>query len=160
MQKRWWAIFKRFPGKPPLVGAELGVANGNMSQYLLAYGGGIHMTFVDVRCTPAFKEVVKRFKEDSFDVYEMPTTEAATMVPNDHFDFVFIDADHSYEAVRRDIQDWLPKVKVGGWLCGHDFNKLYTADDRTTKYAVKRAVEELLPGYETDVNDTWFYRRP
>jgi hypothetical protein len=35
---------------------------------------------------------------------------------------VFIDADHSYESVRDDIAAWLPKVRPGGVLAGHDFN--------------------------------------
>jgi predicted O-methyltransferase YrrM len=35
-------------------------------------------------------------------------------------DFVFIDADHSYEAVLRDIDAWWPKVRPGGMLAGHD----------------------------------------
>lgn len=36
-------------------------------------------------------------------------------------DFVFIDADHSYEGVKKDILAWLPKVKKGGVLSGHDY---------------------------------------
>ena len=35
---------------------------------------------------------------------------------------VFIDADHSYENTKQDIQDWFPKVRVGGILCGHDID--------------------------------------
>jgi len=42
--------------------------------------------------------------------------------PNGWFDIVFIDADHSYEGVKSDIHLWLPKVKSGGILAGHDFN--------------------------------------
>jgi hypothetical protein len=37
------------------------------------------------------------------------------------FDFVFLDADHSYEGVRDDIEAWAPLVKAGGLLCGHDY---------------------------------------
>jgi len=33
----------------------------------------------------------------------------------------FIDADHSYPSVRGDIDAWLPKVKPGGIIAGHDF---------------------------------------
>jgi hypothetical protein len=160
MTKRWWAIFRRFPERPHLVGAELGVCHGNMSKYLLGYKPSIHMTFVDIHRRESFLATVKPFREETYDFYEMPTTEAATLVPDNHFDFVFIDADHAYASVRQDIIDWLPKVKPGGWLCGHDYNKLFTADDRDTKYAVKKAVTELLPDHEEDVNDTWFHRKP
>jgi predicted O-methyltransferase YrrM len=36
------------------------------------------------------------------------------------FDLIFIDADHSYEAVKRDWQDWTPKLKIGGRIALHD----------------------------------------
>lgn len=35
-------------------------------------------------------------------------------------DFIFIDADHSYEAIKRDWEDWFPKVKTGGLIALHD----------------------------------------
>ncbi|MDD5649605.1 MAG: class I SAM-dependent methyltransferase [Candidatus Nanoarchaeia archaeon] len=37
-------------------------------------------------------------------------------------DFVFIDADHSLDAVRRDLNCWWPKICVGGTMAGHDFS--------------------------------------
>jgi predicted O-methyltransferase YrrM len=38
-------------------------------------------------------------------------------------DICFIDADHEYKAVMSDINNYLPKVKVGGILCGHDYGR-------------------------------------
>jgi predicted O-methyltransferase YrrM len=36
-------------------------------------------------------------------------------------DVVFIDMEHTYHAVKQDIQCWLPKVKAGGYIAGHDY---------------------------------------
>ena len=53
--------------------------------------------------------------------HECDSGEASTRYENASLDFVFIDADHSYEAVKRDIAAWLPKVKSGGVIAGHDY---------------------------------------
>jgi hypothetical protein len=50
-------------------------------------------------------------------------------------DFVFIDADHIYERVRDDINAWLPKIKPGGIIAGHDYNP---------PHEVERAVNEIF----------------
>ena len=39
------------------------------------------------------------------------------------FNFCFIDADHTYEAVKRDFQNWSQLVKPGGWVSFHDTNQ-------------------------------------
>ena len=36
------------------------------------------------------------------------------------FDLIFIDADHRYEAVKRDWKDWSAKVRIGGRIALHD----------------------------------------
>ena len=41
--------------------------------------------------------------------------------PDEYFDIVYIDASHEYECVKEDIISWLPKVKIGGILCGDDY---------------------------------------
>lgn len=53
-------------------------------------------------------------------------------------DYVFIDADHRYESVKRDIEAWLPRTRKV--LAGHDYCPSHPG--------VMRAVDELLPGRE------------
>lgn len=48
----------------------------------------------------------------------------AEQVKDASVDFVFIDADHHYESVLADIYAWTPKVRLGGWLGGHDLNEM------------------------------------
>lgn len=53
-------------------------------------------------------------------VHRMRSIEAARNFLDGTFDLVFIDGEHTYEAVKADIEAWLPKVKDGGLICGHD----------------------------------------
>ena len=70
--------------------------------------------------------------------------EAADQFEDESLDFVFIDASHEYEDVKKDIQIWLPKIKKGGILAGHDY---YIGYDYFP--GVKAAVNECLSNFET-----------
>jgi hypothetical protein len=52
-------------------------------------------------------------------------------------DMVFIDADHAYDAVKRDILAWRPVLAPGGILSGHDYHRGWQG--------VIQAVSELVP---------------
>tara|TARA_R110000868_G_scaffold9602_19_gene47375 strand:+ start:178 stop:1404 length:1227 start_codon:yes stop_codon:yes gene_type:complete len=49
--------------------------------------------------------------------------EAVDQFENDSLDFVYIDGDHTYEGVNKDITMYLPKIKVGGFIAGHDLGR-------------------------------------
>lgn len=51
---------------------------------------------------------------------QMPSVEAAGRFQDGTVDFVFVDGDHSYEGCLADIKAWLPKLKPGGVMAGHD----------------------------------------
>lgn len=63
------------------------------------------------------------------------SAKAAARFADGSVDLLFLDADHAYEAVRRDLLAWLPKIRPGGILCGHDY---------TWKEGVRRALHELF----------------
>ena len=52
---------------------------------------------------------------------QMFGSEATSFFEDGSLDLVYIDADHTYEAVVADINDWKVKVKPGGYIAGHDF---------------------------------------
>src|SRR5579875_3089156 len=59
--------------------------------------------------------------EDVICPLKMPSERAASLFEDGTLDFVFLDADHTYEAVRRDLEAWFPKIKRRGILGGHDY---------------------------------------
>jgi MMP 1-O-methyltransferase len=44
----------------------------------------------------------------------------AVSFPERPIGLLWIDGDHSYEAVRQDFDDWFPRLATGGWLALHD----------------------------------------
>ncbi len=74
---------------------------------------------------------------DRIKVHELKSEEAHRNIEDHFFDCVFIDADPSYEMCLLDIQNWYPKVKKGGLICGHDF-------DHPRFPGVRKAVEEFF----------------
>jgi hypothetical protein len=57
---------------------------------------------------------------DKYKVLKMDSVEAASHFEDGFFDVVFIDGDHVYTGISRDLDAWTSKVKAGGILCGHD----------------------------------------
>jgi hypothetical protein len=83
--------------------------------------------------------------------------EASKDFEDNSLDFVFIDASHQYEDVKNDIIHWLPKIKSGGILAGHD----YPSDGGGCFAGVYKAVNELLTGFNVNsVTNTYVYTKP
>ena len=59
--------------------------------------------------------------EDRAFMLRMKSIYAVDLFEDESLDFVYIDANHSYEGVKEDIRIWYPKVKKGGLLLGHDY---------------------------------------
>jgi hypothetical protein len=82
---------------------------------------------------------------------------ACNKFEDNSFDMVFIDADHSYQGVKQDIELWFNKVKKNGYLGGHDYNL------PGYSFGVKQAVDEFVLKHnlklELDCDYTWFIRK-
>lgn len=132
-------------------GVELGLGSGMLFGRMLA--AGVRMVGVDLGARPDRRAKVEALQSNpelmgNIDaVYWMTTREAAPLVPDGWADFVFIDAAHSYEAVRDDIADWLPKVKPGGWLGGHDYHSHFQGVIRAVDEAFGKDGIDLLDGH-------------
>jgi len=163
------------------VGAEIGVFAGGLSSRLLdrpdltlymidswtasdndseyTKSGDYHANLTQDQ-QEKYYESTKRtvsFGGERAKIIRKSSVDAAKDIPDGSLDFVFIDADHSYEGCKADILAWKPKLKPGGLLSGHDYkNSEYPC------FGVDRAVDEFskesgLP-MELGQNYTWFIR--
>jgi len=175
-------ILKRVNGAR--FGAEIGVFTGDLSKRLLARRPELTLYMVDswsAEHSTAFKEsddfhaTLDQYQQDIFaDMAKMGTSfagdrakilrkdslAAAREIADGALDFVFIDADHSYEGCSSDIAAWFPKVKPGGLISGHD----YANNDYKFGPMVKRAVDEFVLANNLTLdlgeNFTWFAVKP
>jgi hypothetical protein len=180
-RKRWDAIEWRLDKGKKIVGAEIGIWKGRLSEKLLKCRSELILYMVDRWSPPnpddsyasSGSEISQKSQKD-FDqaraealqltafasyrriVLQTESKIAASMI-TEELDFVFIDGDHSYAGVMADLQAWWPKVKRGGWIGGHDY-------DHPDQGMVKQAVRDFfLPteALELEIDDdrTWFVRK-
>ena len=110
-------IHERLPGSGLRV-VEVGTRTGRTSRHLARYCPQIASAFaVDIEAPPP--GVFEGLERLTF--LQGWSDAMAKRFEDDSLDLVFIDADHSEEGVRNDLHAWLPKVRPGGILSGHDY---------------------------------------
>lgn len=118
--------------------AEIGVCAGITAKYLLEHCSQLEKYYlVDPLNTNRFKyeDIMKHHTAPI--ILQIPSVDAAKVISNHSLDLVYIDADHSYPSVKLDILTWLPKIRMGGIICGHDYNGQPT-------WGVNKAVNEMF----------------
>ena len=71
---------------------------------------------------------------------------------NNQYDFVYIDGDHSGESVARDIKQYFPKVKPGGYIGGHDYHPKHWPE-------VCAAVDKVFPVIDRFADTSWLCKK-
>ena len=151
------------------VGAEIGCDKGATTSYILYRNSFIRLYAVDMwGMVPkelggsdeydkkdfmvqyeTFKSITRPFKNRLIELRGV-SWEMAAKVADNTLDFVFIDADHIYPSVKKDILAWTPKLRAGGMMSGHDINLP----------GVLQAVTELIPNYkDTKVDHCWVAKK-
>jgi predicted O-methyltransferase YrrM len=83
---------------------------------------------------------------DNIETMVMASTKAAEKIKDGSIELVYIDAKHDKPEVLQDIKVWLPKVKKGGYIAGHDIHM----------DGVRQAVEEMFgTSYKTYKDTSW-----
>ena len=113
-------------------GAEIGVREGFYSEQLCKTIPNIDLLCVDIwEVYPGHKvkktaeqhyaEAQERLKPYNAKLWKKDSLDAAKEIPDGSLDFVYIDAAHRFDNVIQDLVTWVPKVKVGGIVSGHDY---------------------------------------
>lgn len=125
--------------------AEVGVKFGRTTYFLLDNLPDITIYAIDLDISKFYNKEIKEKYKDRLIPIQGYSYAVADRLPDQSLDLVFIDADHSYDAVKKDILAYTPKLKTTGLLTGHDID--YPG--------VNRAVNELIKNYDVGPNFVW-----
>lgn len=78
--------------------------------------------------------------------------ELLPLLPAGSFDVVYIDGDHSYTGVARDLQIAWHLVREGGYICGHDYEMNPAKTKNKYDFGVKKAVDEFCTQKKVVIN--------
>lgn len=153
----------------PIEAVEVGTHTGRHAEMILKHWPAVQKLYL-VDLWKAYEDFpVQEWQDQDFeicrhkflhnekvDIRREDSAEAAKKFSDHSLDFVYIDAAHDYDSVKRDILAWLPKVRHGGILAGHDYLYYGTPD-------VKRAVDEIFGSSVhsgknyNNIHDWWVY---
>lgn len=141
-------------GPRPLV-CEIGVRSGTSSQKFLGrgcfvylvdpwedYDGYLEKNYNYPKEYQDTLDVLKNYP-DQYKIIRKKSDDAVNDVP-ENLDLVFIDGNHLYEYVARDIRNYWPKIKSGGWLTGDDYSDIPDTPEEKSYQQVKTAVDEFV----------------
>jgi len=136
------------------IAAEIGVDQGNFSQQILRIAQPRQLYLIDPwlpdstgQRTPApeerYRSVRQRFAKELLSgtavLMRESSASAVSKFGDASLDWIYIDGDHHYEAVKHDLEQFFPKVKPGGFIVCDDYHYAGTWNDGVTL-----AVDEFM----------------
>jgi hypothetical protein len=127
------------------IGAEIGVWKGDFSRRIINIVNPTKLFLIDPwkmsqekvhenssfgknsknNMDAIYLQVQNKFKEDIasgvVNIVRKKSTIALKDFPDNYFDWIYIDGDHSYKGCLADCLAAYDKVKVGGFICGDDY---------------------------------------
>jgi predicted O-methyltransferase YrrM len=147
-------------------GVEVGVETGRYAQTLCAHIPNLTLYGVDIWSSDGdYRAHVTQDQYDS--LYERArarmspynwtpiraySVDAAQQFEDGSLDFVYLDANHERTHVEADLTAWLPKLRVGGIISGHD----YVREPRRSRQAQNDVVDTLHAWTATHQIAPWY----
>jgi hypothetical protein len=155
-------------------GAEIGVERGYFSEVLCKANPNLKLFCIDAwqiyrgyrdhtrqdKLERYYNETVELLKPYNVEILRGWSIEMADKIPDESLDFVYLDANHSFRSIIDDVDTWSKKVRSGGIVSGHDYNRYR----RSCECQVKPAIDAWGYAYGIKINVTnepdfpsWWY---
>lgn len=112
-----------------------------------------------------FNDLALNYKD--YGKLKMNTNDAYKMFKEEFFDLIYVDANHEYEQVKSDIINYLPLVKNGGFISGHDYGNDISVFGNVDETEMKRILNNVVRAvhetvgepHKTFIDGSWLWRK-
>jgi len=127
-------LMKCLNSRETVVGVEVGVREGLNAALMLEACPQLELLLVDIQELPELHLNLKNFSPDRYNFIRGASVDVARTIRDKSLNYIYIDADHTYPEVLKDLRAWYPKLATGGIIGGHDW----------TSSEVRQAVMEFF----------------
>ena len=165
-----YGLIELLKDKGSIKGIEIGCDRGDTTVYMLEnlpsielHGIDPYENYIDWNTNKLFEreEVYNIFNSrtnqysDRFKLHRQKSDDAVSNFEDESFDFIFIDGIHTYEQVKKDCENYYPKIKKGGLFSGHDYNVIADVQRAVKEFAIKMNQRQI---FLTDF-DVWYWNK-
>jgi predicted O-methyltransferase YrrM len=130
--------------------AEIGTQTGYFAKKIWEIIKPNELHIFDIDFTPFDREYFEEsIKKGLVNILVGDSSTQLATFPNEYFDFIYIDGDHSYDGIRKDIEQAVKKIKYNGYIVCNDYT-IYSPLEHA-KYGVPRAVNEMCLYYDYEI---------
>lgn len=126
-------------------GVEVGSSNGEFSKEILKrWSGSLYLVdeWNNDKDSKSINECIDNISEftNRAHIMKMPSNVANKLFGDETLDFVYLDANKSYDNFMNDFNNWYPKVKQGGLISGFNFMMINWYDGNFTENGKDKAI--------------------
>jgi predicted O-methyltransferase YrrM len=124
--------------------AEIGVEAGVNALDILRYNQPSKLHLIDTWKDKVNKDLLDEkvkplFKDNQVvEIHRTCGLEKVKDFEDDYFDWIYIDSEKSFEHTVAEIKAYIPKVKKGGYICGHDYIRTDLSEEHIKKSIPKQ----------------------
>lgn len=151
-----------------LVGVEVGVLEGSFSRFMCQTIPGVRLYSVDSWGIGDKREKMRNYHVKMYERAKMKlagynaimirecSAIAVKVFEDNSLDFVYIDANHNFLNVLEDVTIWTDKIRLGGIVSGHDYNRL-SVKEAVDTYTKKNGYRLEVTGLDDRGRQSWWF---
>jgi pyruvate-formate lyase-activating enzyme len=130
--------------------AEVGTQTGYFAKQIWEKLNPRHLHIFDLDFTPFDHDYFSAFiRQGSVHLHQGDSSKKLSEFPDAYFDMIYVDGDHMYEGVKKDLEQARRKIKLDGYILCNDYT-VYSPME-AVKYGIPRAVNELCLDHNYEI---------